>query len=99
MESFLPTPTTSGIQNNYLGGIPSGYDNWLYSGRIDYTISPKQTLSATVTGGNRHAVPLHGDNRPSIPLPYLGTTASIVAGHWADFSHTYTITPNSGEPV
>jgi hypothetical protein len=93
MESFLPTPTTSGIQNNYLGGIPSGYDNWLYSGRIDYTISPKQTLSATVTGGNRHAVPYTSTSNV-LPLPYLGITASIVAGHWADFSHTYTIKPN-----
>lgn len=93
MESFLPTPTTSGIQNNYLGGIPSGYDNWLYSGRIDYTISPKQTLSATVTGGNRHAVP-YTATANVLPLPYLGTSASIVAGHWADFSHTYTIKSN-----
>jgi hypothetical protein len=93
MESFLPTPTTSGIQNNYLGGIPSGYDNWLYSGRIDYTISPKQTLSATITGGNRHAVP-YTATANVLPLPYLGTSASIVAGHWADLSHTYTIKPN-----
>ena len=90
MESFLPTPTTSGIQNNYLGGIPSGYDNWLYSGRIDYTISPKQTLSATVTGGNRHAVPYTATGNV-LPLPYLGTSASTVAGHWGDLSHTYII--------
>jgi len=93
MQSFLPTPTTSGIQNNYLGGIPSGYDNWLYSGRIDYTISPRQTLSATITGGNRHAVP-YTATTAVLPLPYLGTTASIVAGHWADLSHTYTIKSN-----
>jgi hypothetical protein len=36
MESYLPQPTTQAIQNNYLGGTPSGYDNWLYSGRIDH---------------------------------------------------------------
>ena len=93
MQSFLPTPTTSGIQNNYLGGIPTGYDNWIYSGRIDYTISPKQTLSATVTGGNRHAVPYTGAGN-SIPPPYTGTTLSIVAGHWADLSDSYTFRPN-----
>jgi len=93
MESFLPDPTTSGIQNNYLGGEPNGYDNWLYSGRIDYTISPKQTLSATVTGGNREAVP-YTSTTNVVPPPYLGTTASIVAGHWADLSDTYTIRPN-----
>jgi Carboxypeptidase regulatory-like domain len=93
MESFLPAPTTSGIQNNYLGGIPSGYDNWLYSGRIDYTVSPKQTIAMTVTGGNRHAVP-YTSTANVIPAPYLGTTASIVAGHWADFSDSYTFRPN-----
>ena len=96
MESFLPTPTTSGIQNNYLGGVPQGYDNWLYSGRIDYTVSPKQTIAATVTGGNRHAVPYTALSSTGtvIPPPYLGTTASIVAGHWADFSDSYTFRPN-----
>jgi len=96
MESFLPDPTVSGIQNNYLGGIPSGYDNWLYSGRIDWTVSPKQTLAFTVTGGNRHAVPYTAVSSTGsiLPLPYTGTTFSTVAGHWADMSHTYTITPN-----
>ena len=93
MQSFLPTPTVAGIQNNYLGGEPNGYDNWLYSGRIDYTISPKQSLSATVTGGNRHAVP-YTSTATVIPPPYLGTTASIVAGHWADLSDAYTFRPN-----
>jgi hypothetical protein len=93
MQSYLPTPTSAGIQNNYFGGIPSGYDNWLYSGRIDYTISPKQTLSFTLTGGNRHAVPYTGTAN-ILPLPYLGTTASTVAGHWADMSDSYTIKSN-----
>jgi hypothetical protein len=93
MQSYLPAPSTAGIQNNYFGGIPSGFDNWLYSGRIDYTISPKQTLSFTLTGGNRHAVPYTGTTS-ILPLPYLATTASTVAGHWADMSDSYTITQN-----
>lgn len=93
LQSYLPTPSVPGIQNNYLGGIPSGYDNWLYSGRIDYTVSPKQTISATVTGGNRHAVPYTGTTNV-LPFPYLATTASTVAGHWADFSDSYTFTPH-----
>jgi len=92
MQSYLPAPSTGGIQNNYFGGIPSGYDNWLYSGRIDWTVSPKQTLSFTVTGGNRHAVP-YTSTASVLPLPYLATTASTVAGHWADMSDSYTITP------
>jgi Carboxypeptidase regulatory-like domain len=93
MQSFLPTPTTAGIQNNYFGGIPSGYDNWLYSGRVDYTVSPKQTIAFTITGGNRHAVPYTGTTN-ILPLPYLTTTASTVAGHWVDLSDSYTIKSN-----
>jgi len=100
MQQWLPTPTVAGITNNYLGGFPNGFDNWLYSGRIDYTISPKQTLSATVTGGNRHAVPYTAITTSTtppgsiLPLPYTGTTASTVAGHWSDISDSYTITPD-----
>lgn len=93
MQSYLPTPTSAGIQNNYFGGIPSGFDNYLYSGRVDYTVSPKQTISFTITGGNRHAVPYTGTAN-ILPLPYLGTTASTVAGHWADISDSYTIKQN-----
>jgi hypothetical protein len=94
MQSFLPTPTvdTPGvIQNNYIGGVPTGYDNWLYSGRVDYNISPRQTLSMVITGGNRHAVP-YTSTTTNLPVPYLATTISIVAGHWADLQHTFNIT-------
>ena len=94
MQSYLPQPTIAGIQNNYLGGSPSGYDNWLYSGRIDYTFSPKQTISATVTGGNRIAFPFTATTTTILPTPYIGTTFTTVAGHWADFSDSYTITPH-----
>lgn len=94
MQSFLPDPSSPGIQNNYIGGTPGGYDNWLYSGRFDYTVSPKQTISGTITGGNRKAVPYTSSQNMIIPAPYTPTTYSTVAGHWADISDNYTITPN-----
>src|ERR1700733_781464 len=94
-QQYLPTPTintTGVIQNNFLGGVPSGYDNWIYSGRIDYNISPRQTFSAVITGGNRHAVP-YTATTTNLPVPYLATTESTVAGHWADLEDVFTITP------
>ncbi len=97
MQSFMPDPTitTVGtIQNNFLGGIPSGFDNWLYSGRVDYNISSRQTLSFAITGGNRHAVPYTGTANPPLPVPYYSSTKSTVAGHWAELEHTFTITPH-----
>jgi hypothetical protein len=96
-QSFLPDATITSvgaIQNNYLGGRPQGYDNWLYSGRVDYTVSEKQTISFAITGGNRHAVPYTANSNPPLPVPYLMSTISIVGGHWADFQHTYTFNPH-----
>jgi hypothetical protein len=93
-QSFLPDPTTGLIQNNYLGGVPQGFDNWLYSGRVDYNISDRQTLSFVITGGNRHAVPYSGVGAAPLPVPYYASTISIVGGHWADLQHTFTITPH-----
>lgn len=91
MQSFLPAPSSSGIQNNYIGGTPTGYDNRLYSVRTDYTLSPKQTLAATYSTGSRHAVPYTSSANMYLPLPYLPTTYSTVVGRWADLSHNYTV--------
>jgi hypothetical protein len=96
LEQYLPPPTldTAGvIQNNYLGGLPAGYDNWLYSGRIDYDISGKNHLNFIVTGGNRHAIP-YTATTTNFPVPYLVSTLSVVAGHWAAMEDTYTINPH-----
>lgn len=93
MQSFLPAPTTSGIQNNYLGGYPQGNDNWLYSGRIDYDISPRHRLSFVVTGGNTHPIPFTS-NSSVLPVPYLASNYTQTGGHWADAQDVYTIRPN-----
>jgi len=97
MQKFLPDPTiatTGVIQNNFLGGVPSGFDNWLYSGRVDYNISSRQTLSFAITGGNRHAVPYTSANAVPLPVPYYASTKSTVAGHWAELEHTFQVTPH-----
>jgi hypothetical protein len=99
MQKFLPDPTTSTISGNYLSGPPSGYDNWLYSGRVDYNVSPKQRISGVVTGGNRQAFPftaasVFNNSTVDLPLPYTGSDYSIVAGHWVDVEDAYTFTPS-----
>jgi hypothetical protein len=112
MEQWLPTPTVpvtesasgySGISNNFLGGPASGYDNWLYEGRVDYDLSSKQRISFVVTGGNRTAYPFTAASSVNnttgtgssivLPMPYTGSDYSIVAGHWMDFGDSYTFTP------
>ena len=99
LQKFLPDPTTSDLTGNYLAGPPSGYDNWLYSGRVDWNVSPKQRISGLVTGGNRQAYPFtaassHNNSTVALPLPYTGSDYSIVAGHWVDLEDAYTFTSN-----
>lgn len=46
MQSFLPAPTnTATITNNYLGGYPSGFNNWVVDYRLDFDLSAKQRIS------------------------------------------------------
>lgn len=97
MEQWLPDPTLSGpgiISGNYLGGSPTGYDNWLYSGRIDYNVSDKQRISWIITGGNRVAWPFTSTANLQLPIPYTQSDYSIVAGHWSDLEDSYTFTPH-----
>lgn len=95
MAKFLPAPASSGISNNYISGVPSGFDNWLVSARIDYTISPKQTLSGAYTQGRRHAIPYTGTATPGVSVvPYIVTTISIITGNIADVQYTYQFTPH-----
>jgi hypothetical protein len=98
LQKFLPDPTTSAISGNYLYGPPSGYDNWLYSARVDYDVSAKQRISGIVTGGNRQAYPFtaasaFNNSTVDLPLPYTGSDYSIVAGHWVDVEDAYIFSP------
>jgi hypothetical protein len=94
-QQFLPQPFTSGYVNNYAAGAPSGFDNFLFSERLDYTISPKQTLAVSYAQGSRHAVPYTGAAAPGVAVvPYITTTLSTVTGNIADLQHTYTFSPH-----
>jgi hypothetical protein len=93
MQKFLPAPINGGLNNNYVGGIPTGYKNYLYAGKIDYDISPRQRLSMAVSNGRRHAVP-YTSGAANLPVPYLAATESTVVGDYIELEHTFTIRPN-----
>src|SRR6185437_861905 len=82
------SPTTTWVDRR------PGYDNWLYSGRIDYDISDKQRISWVITGGNRMAWPFTGTAHLELPIPYTRSDYSVVAGHWSDLEDSYTFTPH-----
>jgi hypothetical protein len=55
MQHFLPAhytlPTTTG--NNFIGGYPYGLNNWMTTDRMDWVISPKNTIAITFAKGRQ----------------------------------------------
>jgi hypothetical protein len=94
-QKFLPTPFTSGYVNNYASGFATGFDNWLVSGRVDYTLSPRHTISGAYNQGQRKAVPYTGAAAGGIAtVPYYMSTFSTIAGKIIDVQDTYQISSN-----
>jgi hypothetical protein len=103
MQKFLPNPTNSGIVGNYLGGVPSGYDNWEFLSKVDYDLTPSQRLSVVLTLGSRTNVPFTvGTNVPApastpgvvLPLPYTAGGYATIKPTIIDVEHSIVIKSN-----
>ena len=95
MQNALGTPTnnTQGvISGNYLGGNATGYNNWLYSTRLDYQATDKNRISFLFASGRRVTAPYTGNG--TLPFPYLNTSISIIGGHITTLEDSYVITPH-----
>ena len=97
-QSFLPAPTTSGLINNALAGVPSGYDNWEIASRLDFDLTAKQRLSYVLTYGVRKNVPFTvGSNvtptQPGVvlPLPYTAGGYATIIPVITDVEHNFQI--------
>ena len=96
-QSYLPAPTNSNIVNNYLGGVPSGYDNHEIAARLDFDITSKQRLSYVFAYGVRQNVPFTVGGTPAgvvLPLPYTAGGYATIKPLITDVEHTFQITPH-----
>ncbi|WP_245818006.1 TonB-dependent receptor [Granulicella rosea] len=97
MQSFLPTPSNAGISGNYLGGVPTGYDNWEFATRLDFDLTQRQRLSYVLTIGTRKNVPFTVGGSPAgvvLPIPYTAGSTAIIKPTVMDVEHTWTIRDN-----
>ncbi len=95
MQKFLPNPSNAQINNNYLGGVPSGYDNWEFLSKVDYDLTASQRLSFVMTLGSRKNVPFTvGLNGVVLPLPYTNGGYATIKPTILDLEHSIVITPN-----
>lgn len=97
MQSFLPTPTSSGVTNNYLGGLPSGFDNHVINYRVDFDLSPKQRISTVGAMGsvgylNNYSSGGSGATTYGyLPPPYVGGDLANIFPKVFDVEDTYAI--------
>ncbi|GAA3750426.1 carboxypeptidase-like regulatory domain-containing protein [Terriglobus aquaticus] len=91
MQSFLPGTINNNITNNVLTGVPTGYDNWEYVGKLDFDLTSKQRLSTAFTQGKRLNVPYTVGANPTLPLPYTNGAFADVAIHIHTLEHAWAI--------
>jgi hypothetical protein len=94
-QSFLPDPSNSSLQNNYLGGsLPIGFNNDNVTAKVDVNLSARHRLSGLFAYGTRrqHTSYRGGTNaQTSLPLPYTETRLVEENPTTAQVKHTYVI--------
>ncbi|MDR3753171.1 MAG: carboxypeptidase regulatory-like domain-containing protein, partial [Terracidiphilus sp.] len=92
MAAFMPKPSTpTSLYNNYLGGLPGGYDDRLYDWRADFDLNSRQRISTVGVNGAR----IYLTNfSTQMPLPYVAGTYAKIYPQAYIVEHVFTITPN-----
>ena len=98
MESYLPPPINSDVNNNYLVNYRTGLSNWTTTNRIDYAISPRQNLSAVLAWGRQAttgpaAVSVSSSSN-GLPPPYISTQQFSPKTKVFLFEYDFTFKPN-----
>ncbi len=95
-QSFLPGPTSAGLQNNYLGQVPVKYNNNNFNLKIDYNITESQRLTGIYTYGKRSQPgPFREVTGATgiLPLPYTETRLVTEIPKVFQLKHSWSISP------
>jgi hypothetical protein len=95
LQSLIPTLSNQNAQNNFNANNRTGLVNWSHTERIDYTISPKDTLTLTsAIGRQASSVPVGqtttGRNVGPVPYNYGQAYAPKTAVGIIEETHTFT---------
>jgi len=98
LASYLPDPTNTNIQNNYLASLPIGLNTWNMTAKVDANLSDRHRLFGFFADG-KYATNFTGSLNQSgaagvLPEPY--TQGRIVEEDvkMAQLHDTFTIRPN-----
>jgi hypothetical protein len=95
MQSFLPQGIGSALQNNYTSPNTTGLVNWSTTDRIDYIVTPRDTLTFVVAIGrqassNPVGQSTAGRNVGPVPYNYGQAYAPKTAVGVIEETHTFT---------
>ncbi len=89
-QSYLPEPTNSSLQNNYLGGsLPIGFDNVSVTTKVDLKIDEQQQASVLFSHGKRSQATAYRGS--TLPLPYAVTRWVEEIPTSAQLKHTHVL--------
>ena len=98
MQSYLPQPINTAVNNNYLVNYRTGLSNWTTTNRIDYAINSKQSLSVVLAWGRQSTTAPAAVNISSttngLPPPYVSTQQFAPKTKVFLIEHDYTFKSN-----
>ncbi len=96
LASYLPDPTNSGIQNNYLAVLPQLINNDSTTDKVDLNLSEKNRLFALFSTGKytTNFTGSYAAGTSALPLPYTQSRFVTEYATTAQIHDIYVIKPN-----
>lgn len=94
LAAQLPDPTSTSLQTNYLGSLPTGFNNWNTTDKVDFTLDQKNSVSVLFSRGHRSQSNSYRGAGNSLPLPYTDTRLVDEIPTTAQVKHTWVASPN-----
>jgi hypothetical protein len=94
LQSYLPNPQNTSIQQNYAPSSPGGIDQNMYLGKADWTITPINHLYNIIQYGKQPQVGLTQTAASELPLPYTSSRSGFTSIFIEQVGDTATITNN-----
>ena len=92
-QADLPQPTYDGIQNNYLGTLPTGFNNSSTTDKVDFNLNDRNTLFVLYSRGHRSQSNSYRGAGNSLPLPYTDTRLVNEVPTTSQIKHTFVVRP------
>lgn len=92
-QAALPQPAFAGVQNNYLGSLPTGFNNTNTTDKVDFNLNDKNTLFVLYSRGHRSQSNSYRGAGNSLPLPYTDTRLVNEVPTTAQIKHTFVTSP------